>query len=228
LIKYLCAANKLPAYLPTSMPVTYTELLPDQCPLVLWQLTETEEQLRAQAHSADDSAELDTIGHPQKRREWLAGRALIRYLVESQVGHKYLGLWKDEHGKPFLVEVPCLLSITHTLGYVAGVLHASRPVGIDMERVSTKLVRTATKYLSEAELVESQHDPVRLAMYWCAKEALFKLHGRKKVSFRDDISIAPFSEQATTLSGTLSDGAQQVTATIRIRWVGDYCLAVAI
>lgn len=210
------------------MPLHYAETTPDYCRLLLWKLDEDEDQLRELLPVTNDHAEFDTITHPQKRREWLAGRVLVKKLVEDQACQQYQGMWKDEHGKPFLVGASCPISITHTSEYVAGVLHQSLPVGIDMEKVHPKLIRTARKFLSDPEVQQAGDHLIRLCMYWCAKEALYKLNGRKKVSFRDSIAIAPFAEDATVLEGTLTDTDRQVRARIYIRWVEDYCLAVAV
>ncbi|GAB3172961.1 4'-phosphopantetheinyl transferase family protein [Telluribacter humicola] len=210
------------------MPLHYTELLNDDCRVWLWKLDEDEDQLRELLPVTDDHAEFDTITHPQKRREWLAGRILVKKLVEELTSVEYRGMWKDEHGKPFLIDSSCPISITHTADYVAGVLHQHSPVGIDMEKVHPKLIRTARKFLSDPEVQQAGAHLTRLCMYWCAKEALYKLNGRKKVSFRDSITIAPFTDNATVLEGTLTDADRLVRARIHIRWVEDYCLAVAI
>ncbi|HEV7350665.1 4'-phosphopantetheinyl transferase family protein [Telluribacter sp.] len=210
------------------MPLHYSETLAGDCRILLWKLEENEDSLRALLPVTDDHTELATITHPQKRREWLAGRVLIKTLAEQQLTTSYKGMWKDEHGKPFLVDSTCPISITHTVDYVAGVLHEHRPVGIDMEKIHPKLIRTAPKYLSEAELAHAGEDVAKLCIYWCAKEALYKLHGRKKVSFKDAIAIESFEVTSTTLYGTLTEADLRVSARVHIRWVKDYCLAVAL
>ncbi|GAB2788221.1 hypothetical protein GCM10027275_36310 [Rhabdobacter roseus] len=208
------------------MPLVHYEPLLQSGQLLLWKLDESTEELRTLYALPYNQEELRGISHPQKVREWLAGRLVIRQLAE-RAGINYQGLRKDEHGKPFLVGSSCPISVTHSLDYVAAVLHPDRPVGIDMEKKHEKLIRTSSKYLSEAELLQAGGDVAKLCMYWCAKEALFKLNGRQKVSFRDHIRIAPFEEDSLRLDGTLTDDGVVRSAALYVQWVGSYCLVIA-
>ncbi|GHB71814.1 4'-phosphopantetheinyl transferase family protein [Persicitalea jodogahamensis] len=208
------------------MPLVHTENITEECRLMVWELTESVEVLHEMLPAAADMVEFSGISHPQKRREWLAGRVLLGQIV-SEMGETFKGTWKDAHGKPHLVESSCFISITHTFDYVAAVIHPSSPIGIDMEKMDAKLQRTARKYLNETEMVESDNTLSMLGTYWCAKEALYKLNGRNKVSFKNDISIDPFDGKTTVLKGTLRDSGQKVRADLHLRWFGTYCLVVA-
>lgn len=209
------------------MPLVHSENITDDCRLMVWELTETEESLLYALPASVDTEELATISHPQKKREWLAGRVVISRLV-GDTGLVFGGIWKDEYGKPFLTDCPYYISLTHTLHYVAAVLHPSQPVGIDMEKIDAKLMRTAPKFLSPTELVQAQDRLDTYCTYWCAKEAIYKLNGRKKVSFRDDILIHPLGDNPTHATGELVDEGRKVTARFYIRWLGEYCLVVAV
>ncbi len=209
------------------MPLVHSENITEACHLLVWQLTETEEDLRKMLPSSADFDELSTISHPQKKREWMAGRIVLAHIV-AESGGTFKGTWKDEHGKPFLVDSGQHVSITHTFDYVAAVLHPALPVGIDMEKKNDKLIRTARKYLNESELVVAQDSLTTLCIHWCGKEALYKLNGRNKVSFRDNIEIEPFNEDTQVLKGTLRDSGREVKASLHLRWFGAYCLVVAV
>lgn len=209
------------------MPLVHSENITNACRLLVWRLTETEEVLRQMLPSSADLDELSTISHSQKKREWMAGRIVLAHIV-AQAGEVFKGTWKDEHGKPFLVDSDQHISITHTLDYVAAVIHPTLPVGIDIEKKSEKLIRTATKYLNENELVEAHGSLLKLCVYWCGKEALYKLNGRNKVSFKQAISVASFVEDATFTIGYLRDSDRTVVARLHIRWLDNYCLIVAV
>lgn len=209
------------------MPFVYTENITEDCRLVVWQLNETIEALRQLLPPAADLAEYATVSHPQKQREWLAGRVVLGQLLAS-VEQDFGGTTKDAHGKPFLVGSDWHISLTHTAAYVAAVAHPTQVVGIDMEKVDDKLRRTARKYLNEEELAQAGEDLTILCMYWCAKEALYKRNGRNQVSFRNHISIAPFLKTDTTLRGALNDAGRRIKSYLYVRWMGEYCLVVAV
>lgn len=209
------------------MPLVHSENITGDCRLIVWELTETEVSLRESLPSMVDFSEMEQISHPQKKREWLAGRLVISHLV-GETGQTFGGLWKDEHGKPFLKNCSHFISLTHTLHYIGAVIHPTRSVGIDMEKKDSKLIRTAPKYMTELELAHTNSNLDTYCIYWCAKEALYKLNGRKKVSFRDDIHINPFCTGVRLATGILHEAGHKVEAQLHIRWIEDYCLVVAI
>lgn len=209
------------------MPLVHSENITDHCRLMVWELTEPEEVLRDLLPQTANTSELLLVSHPQKVREWLAGRVVISTLVQ-EAGLRFEGIWKDEHGKPFLVDSTYYISLTHTLNYVAAVIHPTQPIGIDMEKKDPKLIRTAPKYLTEPEIEQTNTQLERYCQYWCAKEAIYKLNGRKKVSFRDDIRIHAFGDTSDLTLGELHDQGRVVTARLFDRWFGDYCLVVAV
>jgi phosphopantetheinyl transferase (holo-ACP synthase) len=97
-----------------------------------------------------------------------------------------------------------------------------------MEKEHEKLLRTARKYMTDNEINQAKEDITTYCIYWCAKEAMYKLNGRKKVSFKDDISIRDIHAAATEGVGLLHDEGNFIKASIHIRWVEDYCLVVAV
>jgi 4'-phosphopantetheinyl transferase len=211
------------------MPLVHSEKIEETSTLLLWKLTESESELHESLGSSYNLNDLESISHPQKRREWLASRLLIKILVE-RFGISYEGTHKDEHGKAFLVNNASHISITHTSEYVAAVINASAAVGIDMEKVDLKLQRTAGKFLSAPEFEHASNHLEVLCIYWCAKEALYKLYGKKKISFKNSIFIQPFNKFDTTIKGVLSDEDEdlKVSSQIHVRWFEDYCLAVSV
>ncbi len=209
------------------MPFVYAENITEDCRLLVWELTETEEALRKILPAAADQTELATISHSQKKREWLAGRVLLTQIV-AEAGEVFQGTWRDEYGKPFLIGSNHSISLTHTLDYVAAVIHPTLPVGIDMEKMDEKLRRTARKFLNDGEMAEAGEDLQKLCVYWCGKEALYKLNGRNQVSFKNHIRIAPFDKDMELLQGTLQDADQRVDANLHVRWWKKYCLVVAV
>ncbi|PWJ54518.1 phosphopantetheinyl transferase [Dyadobacter jejuensis] len=209
------------------MPLVHSELIDNKATLFLWELTEDESELRRQLHHKYNMEELEAISHPQKIREWLASRLLLQLLAQQQE-LVYAGTQKDEHGKAFLINHNLQISLTHTQDYVAAILGTEFPVGIDMERLDPKLQRTAHKFLTVSEYEHAEDDLRRLGTYWCAKEAVYKLYGKKKVSFKDQIYILPFSDQQEVLEGELRDEDTLLVSQVYLRWIGEYCMAIAL
>ena len=65
---------------------------------------------------------------------------------------------------------------------------------IDIELIKDKIERIANKFLSakELEFIQEQERIEQLYVCWCAKEAIYKLHGKKNVSFVENIDLKPF------------------------------------
>lgn len=209
------------------MPLVHSEKIEGTSTLLVWELTETENELLDILDSPHNNADLNSISHPQKRREWLASRLLIKILTTDS-GIPYSGTYKDDHGKVYLSQDEAHISITHALQYVAAVLDPHKPVGIDIEKLDSKLQRTAGKFLSEAEFAHASNDVVSLAIYWCAKEAIYKLYGKNKVSFKNDIRISAFSSSDIVLNGYVINVDDLIQARFHVRWFSDYCLVIAI
>ncbi|GAB3689683.1 hypothetical protein GCM10027592_06360 [Spirosoma flavus] len=197
------------------------------CIATLRAITEDETTLRSQLPlTILEEEELASITHPAQRIEWLACRLAIQQLVQAQ-GLNYAGLQKDEYGKPHLIGSPWHISLSHTGGWAAAVVHRSRPVGIDIEPIREQFKRVVPRVLSESEIADAQGDPNRLAVYWCAKEALYKLYGKRHLTFREHLHVEPFADGAEKLVGhvRLPEHAEQLQ--INCFRIGPGLLAVA-
>lgn len=209
------------------MPLVLCETIAPACWLAIWQIAESQafflERLPLDEYTSE---ELEGISHPQKQLEWLASRYCLEHLAQH-VGLVHSGLSKDEFGKPFLSNCTAEMSLTHTTEYVAVAIHLSQAIGIDMERPSEKLRKIANKYLADDEQTASKLDLRQLCIYWSAKEALYKLYGRKKLHFKENIRVDPFATEAERLVGSivLPEGTQHYH--IYTRWLGEYVLVLA-
>ena len=197
------------------------------CTALLLPIDADEATLRAGIPLTDaELADLALIRHPAQRTEWLACRVAVRRLVEAQ-GGVYTGLYKDDYGKPHLRDLPWFISISHTGGWAAAVLHQSRPVGIDIEPIRDQFQRVVPRILSPGEISHAAGQPSRLAVYWCAKESLYKLYGKRQLTFREHLHIDPFADDATQLTGHVRLPDHTETLTIDCFRIGPGLLAVA-
>ena len=138
---------------------------------------------------SDEMEEISFIRSESLRKQRLAVRALLNTLFDDKV---YLS--HHDNGKPYLENNPVNISITHTEKYVAVILHEEENVGIDIESLDRDFSAVEKKALSEDEIDDLEDDKrnEQLAIYWCAKEAVFKLLSRYNVDFAEQIEIERF------------------------------------
>ena len=164
--------------------------LDNEATIGVWQITETEEELtRLAATPADEMEEISFMGSESQRKQRLAVRALLNTLFEEKV---YLS--HHDNGKPYLENNAVNISITHTEKYVAVILHEEEDCGIDIESLDRDFSAVEKKALSEDEIddLEDEKRNEQLAIYWCAKEAIFKLLSRYNVDFAEQIEVERF------------------------------------
>ena len=154
----------------------------------VWHITESESTLRTLA--LPDSCP-DEIHSSSKKAEWMAGRILLKYLLDK-AGLPYKGLRKDIHGKPFLEGYPHPISLSHSFPYVAFQLDENNSVGIDIEQPKSKLLRIAPRILNPTERQDAGDDIVKNCIYWCAKESLYKIYGQRGLTFAEHLPVQPF------------------------------------
>ena len=156
----------------------------------VWQITETEEELKELSSTpTDEMEEISFIRSESLRKQRLAVRALLNTMFDDKV---YLS--HHDNGKPYIENNPINISITHTAKYVAVILHEEENVGIDIESLDRDFAVVAKQALSEDEIddLEDEKRNEQLAIYWCAKEAIFKLLSRYNVDFAEQIEVERF------------------------------------
>ena len=164
--------------------------LDNEAVIGVWQITETEQELiDLSSTPSDEMEEISFIRSESLRKQRLAVRALLNTLFDEKV---YLS--HHDNGKPYLENNPVNISITHTEKYVAVILHEEENVGIDLESLDRDFSAVEKKALSEDEIDDLDDDNrnEQLAIYWCAKEAVFKLLSRYNVDFAEQIEIERF------------------------------------
>ena len=164
--------------------------LDNEAVIGVWQITETEEELiELSSTPTDEMEEISFIRSESLRKQRLAVRALLNTLFDDKV---YLS--HHDNGKPYLENNPVNISITHTAKYVAVILHEEENVGIDLESLDRDFSAVEKKALSEDEIddLEDDNRNEQLAIYWCAKEAVYKLLSRYNVDFAEQIEIERF------------------------------------
>ena len=159
----------------------------------VWQITESEEELKALASvPSDELEEISYIKNESLRKQKLAVRCLLDALFEEKV---YLS--HHDNGKPYIENSAMNISITHTNRYVAVILNPTDEVGIDCESLDRDFSAVKKKALSEDEIeeveeIDEEQRNEQLAIYWCAKEAGYKMISQYGVDFAEQIEIDDF------------------------------------
>ncbi len=178
------------------MGLLLKKTLENETVICIWQVDEPADfflqNLDLQSVEAEELAKLKG----RRRLEWLASRYLVHDMLLSMGYEDRVPVLKDEFGKPHIWGNPFHLSFSHSHEMVAVIL-AKTATGIDVQFMVPKIEILAKRFMSTAEL-DSLRPESRLEhihVYWGAKEALYKAHGRRELDFRSHIFIEPFDYQ---------------------------------
>ena len=176
----------------------------------LWRITEDEQSLRDRLPGDIESLPYN-IAHPSKRVEWLAGRLLLTSLFEA-LSLRFRGISKNEFGKPFPIGSDYQLSLSHSFPFVAAIVDKHGHVGIDLEQPKVKLFKVAHRIFHKEELKDAGNDLIKHCIYWCAKEALVKIYGKKDLTFAEHLLIDAFqlAESGDIRGRIITGGSESV------------------
>jgi 4'-phosphopantetheinyl transferase len=171
------------------MPVRFQRNCYSGAVLLVWESVEEENELLSLLPSSIlTDGEYQEIKSSQKKRELLTSRVAILHLSET-LGVSFDGIKKDEHGKPYLVNSSWHMSVTHSSRFIGVIMHPLKPVGIDVELPQKKMWRILPRLFNEQEIRDIGEDLNRMSIYWSAKEALYKLYGKRSTDFRTNLLI---------------------------------------
>ena len=152
--------------------------------VAVWQITETEDCLfNSLQLLPKDKAALSSIKLPKVRLQKLACRAALAELL----GSNEIGITYTETGQPQLKEHH--ISFSHTENMVAVAL-AKIPVGIDIEKLSPRILPLYPRFMSPQEIATCDTNNLKdLYYFWCAKEAMYKWFAEKNLDFIEDLHV---------------------------------------
>ena len=148
--------------------------------------------------TASDVASASRFQNDKRRREHLAWRRVVRNELGRGVVIDY-----NEVGAP-IVDIPnTYISVAHG-GERVAVAIADERVGVDIENLDRNYERVKSRFMSPAEeaLSDMEEWP---AMVWTAKEAIYKLYGKREVDLTEDIHITALNTETMTLSAEVRD-----------------------
>ena len=179
------------------MPLLFNKILTSEIQFMVWKLTEPLSYFLENLDlNENEKKMLENISNEVKKIEFLAGKNAVLEMTK-QMKIPFLGWEKDTHGKPFLINSKLQISLTHTLDYIGVVISSCGAVGIDIEKPRPQITKVLPRLCSQSEL-ETIGENLELAtVFWSAKEALYKLYGKRKVDFKENLFLKKNGEIIT-------------------------------
>lgn len=170
--------------------------------VAVWQIIEDISYFKQKIHlSEEEHREIEHLKE-RKRLEWFASRYLLHLISTRSIR---IPTVKDIFGKPFLHKHDYHISISHSGAYIA-IIASPKVVGIDIQCFVPKITRIARKFLSEQEksyCSNPSNEIENLHKIWCAKEAMYKAFGKKRLEFKDHIHLLDDPTDKIKANGTI-------------------------
>lgn len=156
--------------------------------------------------------------HIKRKMEFVA----TRFLRHRLFGFTHIHY--NEVGAPY-IENEGYISISHAKGVVGIAFSKEFTVGLDLEKIDTRMVKLSPKFLSklESETLDTS-SPVEMTKVWSGKEALYKIAGRKGIIFSTELHLSPLGENLW--SGRIYHGKIAVHTEISIFTIEDLVVSV--
>ena len=146
--------------------------------ILVWEITETLEEIIALGEDVNTS----NYTSKKRKKEHLASRLLVNEICPTKT------IIYNEFGAPELNNGKHI-SISHSKELVAVIL-SDKKTGLDIEQISEKSLRIASKFVSARNLIKLNKE--KATLIWCLKEAIYKWHQKGSVDFIKDIIIPEF------------------------------------
>ncbi len=164
------------------MPLVYQQNINESTQMAVWHIQELE------AFLLNSVILSQTIHHPHKRLQHLAGRFLLKHLNENFPLEDIL---ISPTNKPYLLSGKYHFSISHCGDYAAVIVSTATRAGIDIEIPREKIISIRRKFMNENEylltdLLDEKH---AATLIWSVKEAIFKWYGTGSVDFKRHMHV---------------------------------------
>lgn len=126
---------------------------------------------------------------------------LIKEIMGSGYAMEY-----DVYGKPWPVNKPGFISLSHSANWVAFCFHPNQPMGIDVETTRLQLAKVVPRisHLSELSILEKSQDKQRtMQLFWGGKEALYKAYGKKNLEFSSQLILSGIEDECNSFKGEI-------------------------
>lgn len=168
----------------------YKEYITAATLIGVWKIEETREELLSALSHHNWVENIYSIRSESRVLEILSARLLIKELAgeEKQV-------YYNPSGKPYLTDKSFHISVSHTKKFVAVAINREKPIGLDIEQISDKIMRVQSRVIGKGEYIDKDNDLVHLLLHWSAKEAMFKFLDADSIDFREHLFVEQFIPQ---------------------------------
>jgi 4'-phosphopantetheinyl transferase len=227
-----CPQNHLKDYLHLfnilGMPLIHTEEGRLETKIGIWEIHEELDFFRKNLDlNEEDENFLDSI-HPRRAIEWAASRYLLKTLSGNTTHFSCL---HDHHGRPYMPDDPRYISISHSYG-MAAVGISQEPFGVDIQRLSEKVVKIQSKFIGKEERARIGDEPSKAMLHlaWSAKEAMFKLYSLGEIDFKKHLFVDLPDEAGRygQIAGTISKPKEHIICDLHYRFIHGYIWVYAI
>ena len=163
--------------------------------LYLWDINETEKNLKAGVTTNSLKARLSKIKSEEFRKGILSVRHLMR---EAKI--KENDIYYSDYGAPILKSGENI-SISHSKNF-SGLVISNYKIGIDIESYRKKILNISSKFLNEKEKFAIGRIDM-LTLIWTAKESIYKAFRTPGISFSKQIYIYGLNEKKKKAFGKL-------------------------
>jgi len=202
------------------MPLLNKKNITDSLTVGIWHISESQAELKNKyINKGFDEIDIIETRSESRLKQWLCVRLLLNEFYPTTT------ITYNEFGKPMLSN-GVGISISHAGEYAVIALNTNKKCGIDIEQISSKVERIKHKFLciDELEKVTSLEE---LTLFWCAKEALYKLYGEKELIFNEQLFV-DFKSKPNTLFGRIKIGNNEDKHELVAEKIGDYLLVYTI
>lgn len=195
--------------------------------LAIWKIEESKEDLLLLIDERLHEISKPKNVHDSVGKHWLASRALLLQLFDKQK----VEVHKDMNNKPSLVidSKPYFIAITHSYDYAAVMISDTHEVGLDLERIDTRIGRVANKFINaEEQTYISKVSPEDLNQFqtiiWSAKETMYKIYGKKELDFKKHMNVEAFQINQKNIKGLVLKEEEEHQLELQIDNIDNYVL----
>ena len=183
------------------MPLFKTITVNNSTKVLIWKIEESFKELSLGINLTMENQErIDAMKSELHQRGFLS----IRHLLKK-VGLTDEDVIYDEFGKPHLKNGK-YISISHSFTFTGIIVSDKVPVGIDIEMQRDKILKIAHKFTPFQEYKTiANHTALisKLTIVWGAKESLYKIYGKKKLRFLENMYIEDFKFEDEKTTGEI-------------------------